>query len=147
MVVRGIFMISRVLPGRLASIHYQNVTGDVVGSIRSEKDSGSLKVMFIAKPAQRNLGKEKFTVVLQHLVRHVGGKPAGSNRIPLDVVHPPFARQIFGEADHSALAGMIANGWECGWSTTQSSHRGYIDDLSAALLDHDLSHGLCTKKG
>src|SRR5579864_4503787 len=136
-------MTARVLPGGLTSIDHQNVTGDVIGSIRSEKDSGSLKVMFIAKPAQRNLGKEKFTVVLQHLVRHAGGKPAGSNRIHLDIVHRPFARQIFGEADHSPLAGMIANGWECGRSTSQSCHRGYIDDLSATLLDHDPSHGLC----
>ena len=99
--------------------------------------------MFTAKTAQRNLGEKKFTVALQHPVRHVCRKPAGSNRIYLDVVHCPLAGKVFGEADDPALAGMISNGWECGRSTTQSSYRGNIDDLSAALLDHDLADGLC----
>src|SRR5579864_2518557 len=99
--------------------------------------------MFIAKTAQRNLGEEKITVVLQHPAGHVCGKPAGCNRIHLDVVVCPFASQVFGEADDPALAGMIPNGWECGRSTTQASHRGNIDDLSATLLDHDPAHGLC----
>src|SRR5260370_36953848 len=132
-------MMEPALPGGLTSIHYQNVAGDVIGSIGSQKDSSSFQVMFIAKTAQRNLGKEKFPVVLQHAAGHVRRKPAGSDGVDVDIVHRPFAGQVFGEADHSALAGVISNGWKCGRGATQSSHRCNIDDLSATLLDHDFS--------
>src|ERR1700691_2502019 len=111
-------MLRRVLPGRLPSIHYQNVSGDIIGSVGSEKDSSSFQIMFIAETAQRNLGQEEFPVVLQRLVRHMGGEPAWSDGIDLDVVHRPFTRQVFGETDHSALAGMVCNGWEGGRCTT-----------------------------
>src|ERR1700756_1150608 len=127
-------MMRQVLPGGLTSVHHQNVAGDEVGSVGSEKDGGSFQIMFTAETALRNLGQEEFAVVFQHPARHVSRKPAGSNRIHLDVVRCPFARKILGETDHSALARVIPNGWECGRSATQSSYRGDIDDLSATLL-------------
>src|ERR1700692_4590057 len=98
-------MMRRVLPGRLPSIHYQNVAGDVIGSVGSEKDSSSFQVMLIDKTASRTLGEEEVPVVLKHLVPPVGGEPARSDGIDLDVVQRPFARQVFGETDHSSLAG------------------------------------------
>src|ERR1700722_4725949 len=121
--VGGIFMdVSRRLPGGLTSIHHQHVTGDIVRGGRSEKHSRSFQVMFIAKTPQRNVGEKKRLMALQDAVRHVCGKPAGSNCIYLNVVTCPFAGQVFGKTDDSTLAGVIANGWKFRRSPTQSSH-------------------------
>src|ERR1700731_5288693 len=120
--VSGIFMdVSRRLPGGLTSIHHQHVTGDIVRGGRSEKHSSSFQVMFIAKTPQRNMREKKLLMVLQDAVRHVCRKPAGSNRIYLNVVSRPFAGQVFGKTDDATLAGVVANAWKFRRSPTQSS--------------------------
>src|SRR5579864_5886193 len=112
--------------------------------------------MFIAKAPQRNVGEEQILMMLQDPIRHVCRKPAGSNCIHLNVVSRPFAGQVFGKADDSTLAGVIANGWKFRRSSTQPGHRLNINDLSRAMVrravlslalaDHDFADRLGTQK-
>src|ERR1700746_648702 len=74
------------------------------------------------------------------------GKPPRSNCIDLDVVNSPFAGQVLGEADDSALAGVIPNRREFWRRAAESCDRRNIDDLPAALSDHGPARCLRTKK-
>jgi len=54
-------------------------------------------------------------------------------------VHAPFASQVLRENNNALLAWSRSR--EFG-ENTQSGNGSDVDDLSAALCDHDLAHGL-----
>src|SRR5580704_14076952 len=116
--------------------------GDVVGGVRSKKDGCALQIAVIAESPQRDLLQELFFISFYHDLRHVCGKPARSDGVYLNVVDTPFAGQVPGEGNYAAFAGMVADGLKFRRSTAQARDRGDIDDLSAALGDHEFSSGL-----
>ena len=98
--------------------------------------------MIAAKTVKGNLGQEGLLVMLKNPTGHVRGKPAGSDGIDLDIVRRPFARQIFGEGNDPAFAGVLANGFEIRRSSAQARYRGHVDDLAVSLPDHGFAHRL-----
>src|SRR5271156_5762722 len=132
------------------------MAGDIVRGVGSEKHCSSFQVMFIAKTPQRNVREKKLLKMLQDAIRHVGGEPARSNCIYLNVVARPLAGQVFGKTDDSTLAGVIANGRKFRRSPAQSGDRRNVYDLPCgvrgravlvpALTDHDFAYRLGAQK-
>ena len=83
-----------VCSSALASIHYQYVTVDVSGCVRSQKDRGAFKIFFGTEAARRNVAEQMVSLVLNDFARHVRGKPSRSNGIDLDIMPRPFHRKI-----------------------------------------------------
>src|SRR5262252_3664762 len=133
-------------PGGLTAIHDEYVPGDVVRSVGSEKDRRAFQVMFVAKTPRRNMREKQFLVTLDYTIGHVRGKPARRDGVDLNVVQRPLAGQIFGEADDSTFAGVIANRGELGRSAPQPGNGGNVDDFSSTLANHDSPDGLCAEK-
>src|SRR5215472_416556 len=131
----------------LASIDYQNVTAYISRRVRSQEYGGAFQVVIRAKTARRNVAEQVIPLMFDDPVRHVGGKPSGSNRIHLDIMPRPFDREIMREGNHATLAGMITNGLHgLRRSPANAGHRSHIDDLTALLLEHDFPGGLRTEK-
>src|SRR5580692_4596034 len=120
--------------------------GDVIGGVRSEKNGSAFEIVVIAESPQRDFLQEIFLVSFYHDLGHVRGKPARSNRVYLNIMDAPFAGQVFGESNHAAFAGVVADSLKFGRSSMDAGDRGNIDDFSAALGSHELSGGLRKKK-
>src|SRR5713101_735219 len=96
--------------GRLPAIHHEDMAGDEIRSIGSQKDRCAFQVVLVAEALQRNLAQERLFVSLDHHLRHVRRKPARRDGVHLNIMHAPFARQVLGENDYAALAGVIPDG-------------------------------------
>src|SRR5215472_12031198 len=104
--------------------------GDKIGGVRRKKHGGSFQVVIVSEAAEGNLLKKGFPVSFDHHLGHVDREPSGSNGIYVDIVNPPLARQIFGEGDDAALAGVIPNGLELRRRTANAGYRGNVDNLA-----------------
>src|SRR4029077_1601125 len=95
-----------------------------------------------AETSQGNLVQESVLVLFDDHPRHARGEPSRRNSINLDVVNPPLASQVLGEGNDAAFAGVIPDGLEFRRRPANARHRGDVNNLSAALRDHELSDGL-----
>src|SRR5580700_831522 len=75
------------------------------------------------------------------------GKPTRCNGVDLDVVHTPFAGQVFGEGNDPTFTRVIPNGLKLRGSASQSGYRSNVDDFSAALGRHTISDSLREEEG
>src|SRR5690348_142170 len=80
--------------GRLASVHYQHVSCDVVRGGGCQEDRCTLQIVVAAKPPERDRWQQLILLVLNDPVGHVGGKPSGSERININVMPCPLPCQI-----------------------------------------------------
>jgi hypothetical protein len=141
------FIQNSLSPGGLTTIDNQHVSGHIRGSIRSQKYRSTLQVVMTAEAASRNFRQQRIFVVLEDPLRHVGGEPSGSDRVHLDVMRRPLAGQIFGECDDATFARVLADRLHFGRCSTQTRHRGDIDDLSGSLGSHLLARRLTKEEG
>ena len=132
--------------GRLTSINHQSVPSHKIGGAGSQKNRGAFQIVRPAKATQGYCREEGVFIPLDHLSRHVRGKPAGRNRIDLNIVHTPFTSKVPSESDYAAFAGAVADSGKLGRRAAQSGYGGDIDDFSAALRNHDLACGLRKQK-
>src|SRR5712692_9868136 len=130
----------------LPAIHYQDVPGDEIRSIRSQKDRGALEVLLVAEALQRNLAQERLFVSLDHHLRHVRREPARRDGVHLNIMLAPFARQVLGENDYAALAGMISDSLKLRRRASETCNRSDVDNFSAPLRNHRFAHGLRKQK-
>src|SRR6266851_4377019 len=130
----------------LPAIHYQDVAGDKIRSIRSKKNGGAFQVLLVAEALQRNLAQERVFVSLDHHLRHVRRKPARRDGVHLNIMLAPFARQVFGENDYAAFAGVIPDGLKFRRRAAEPRNGSDVDNFSAPLRDHGFANGLRKQK-
>src|SRR5713226_8574045 len=130
----------------LPAIHYQDVAGDKIRSIGSQKDRCALQVVLVAEALQRNLAQERLFVSLDHHLRHVRREPARRDGVHLNIMHAPFARQVLGENDDAAFAGVISDSLKLRRRAAEPGHGSDVDNFSAPLRNHRFAHGLRKQK-
>src|SRR5580658_4587924 len=136
------FMVYFPGSGGLTSIDYEGVSGDIIGRRGGEKNRGAFQVLRTTEAAQGYSGQERFFVAFDDFFGHVRGEPAGRDGIDLDIVHAPFAGEIFGEDDHATFAGAVTDGRKLRRRATQSRYGGDVNNFSAALRDHGAAYRL-----
>src|SRR5580692_1104284 len=106
--------------GGLTSINCQDLPCNKIGRRGSEKDRGAFQILRPAKAAQGYSGQKRFLVSFDYLFGHVSREPAGCDRVHLNIVHAPFAGEIFGENDDAAFTGAVADGGKLWGRAAQS---------------------------
>src|SRR5216684_9247447 len=132
--------------GRLPAIHHEDMAGDKIRSIRGQKDRRALQVVLVAEALQRNLAQERLFVSLDHHLRHVRREPARRDGVHLNIMHAPFARQVLGENDYAAFAGVIPDGLKFRRRAAEPRNGSDVDNFSAPLRDHGFANGLRKQK-
>src|SRR5882672_93558 len=94
----------------LASVYNQHMATDISGSIGSQEDRGAFEIVICAKAARWDMTQQIVFLVLDDPVRHMRGKPSRRDRIDLNIMTRPLARQVFGKRNYPTLACMVSNG-------------------------------------
>src|SRR3984893_13309629 len=118
------------------------MTGDVIGGVGTQKNGSAFQVVVIAETTKRDLFQELFLVPLNHNLRHVSRKPARSDRVYLNIVDAPFARQVFRKGNDAAFAGVVTDRLKFRRRAANARDGGDVNNFTVALSDHEFAGGL-----
>src|SRR5712692_4765246 len=125
-----------VLPAQdRTSIYIDDLAGHEVGQVRSHKEDGAGDFFGGGGAAERNYrgGHLLARFGLEDRNGHVGGDPAGGDRVHQNIVTGELGRKTFGEADDAAFGSAVV-GVERFAPLPGGGADG--DDFAGLLLDH-----------
>src|ERR1700737_1980704 len=97
------------LPGGLASVDHEYVSGHVCRGVRRQKYRSTFQIVIAPETAKRDLCQQRLFAMLDDPLGHTCREPSRGNGIHLNVVGRPLACKILGECDNAALASVVSN--------------------------------------
>src|SRR5579871_1593475 len=122
------------LLSRSASIDGDDLSRDVAGALRGEKQHGGGQLSRFADTLHGRGGVIEGFSSFDNGLGHARRKHTWRNSVHANAARAPFYRQGACQVDDGGFAGIVPNGVEL--ATAQAGDRGHIDDRSFALFEH-----------